>query len=186
MPSAALCGPSKVTGLVNSSQERPPSDLVVSDVALMAERVAEVLPDFRPSIELVLRHVFRQPVARVFGEVKLVRPGAKIHSDDLSYPPSDHLRAAAVEVDAPDLCMGVRWHADVARRANLEIELVVGPDGQKLPAVRLVLRKVTIDDRRLRRVVEVVLDLFDPRDLGQLGDVERAVVKGDPIRAVEA
>ena len=36
-----------------------PSELVVSDVALMAERVAEVLPDLRPSIELVLRHVFR-------------------------------------------------------------------------------------------------------------------------------
>ena len=52
--------------------------------------------------------------------------------------------------------------------------------------MRLVLREITIDDCRLRRVVELVLDVFDLRDLGQLGDVECAVVKGDPIRAVQA
>ena len=73
----------------------------------------------------------------------------------------------------------------VARLADRNVELVVGPDGDELPAVRLVLRQVRVDHRRLGRVVENVLDVVDLGDLRQLGDVERAVVIGEPVRPIE-
>ena len=43
-----------------------------------------------------------------------------------------------------------------------------------------------IDHRRLRRAVEIVLDLLDLGDLRQLGDVERAVLEGEPVRTMQA
>jgi hypothetical protein len=72
-----------------------------------------------------------------------------------------------------------------ARRADVEVEFVVGSDGQELPPVRLIARQVVVDDRRLRRVAEVVLDIVDLRDLVQLRDVERAIVERDAIRPVQ-
>src|SRR5262249_16355404 len=82
--------------------------------------------------------------------------------------------------------MALGRHADVARRANLEIELLVGPEGEIFPTVSFVLRQVTEDDGRLRRVVELVFDVFDFRDLGELGDVERALVQDDAVRPMES
>ena len=52
--------------------------------------------------------------------------------------------------------------------------------------MRLVLRQVLDDYGRLRRVVEIVLDVIDLRELGQLHDVERAVLEGDAVGAIEA
>src|SRR5439155_5759768 len=46
--------------------------------------------------------------------------------------------------------------------------------------------KLVIDQGRLRRVVQDVLDLVDLGDLRQLGDVERAVLEGEAVRTVEA
>ena len=66
---------------------------------------------------------------------------------------------------------------DVAWRADRNVELLVRPNGDEFPAVRLVLRELVVDEDRLRRVVEVVLDGVEARDLGQLGDVERALVE---------
>src|SRR5206468_4447650 len=92
---------------------------------------------------------------------------------------------AAVQIETIDLGMPLGRHADVARRANLEIELLVGPDGEIFPTVRLVLRQVAEDYGRLRRVVELVFDVLDFRDLGELSDVERALVQDDAVRAME-
>src|SRR3954469_7954542 len=52
--------------------------------------------------------------------------------------------------------------------------------------MRLVLREVVADQRRLRRAVEVVLDVVVAPDLRELGDVERALVEGEPVRAMQA
>ena len=49
----------------------------------------------------------------------------------------------------------------------------------------LVLRQVAEDDGRLRRVVELVFDVLDFRDLGYLGDIERALVQDDAVGAME-
>src|SRR5260370_33482475 len=111
----------------------------MGNVALMAVRITEVvLPGVREPIELVFGDVFRQPVAAVFREVELPGERAEVHADDLAYAPRNHFRAAAVEIDATDLSMGRRRHADVAWRTNLEIELVVGSDGQEFPAIGLI------------------------------------------------
>jgi len=77
-----------------------------------------------------------------------------------------------------------RRHADVAGRTDVEIEPVVGSDGEKFPAVRLVARQVVVDDRRFGRVVELVLDIVDLRDLVQFGNIERVVVVGDAVRTI--
>ena len=50
----------------------------------------------------------------------------------------------------------------------------------------LVLRQLVEDHGRLRRVVEIVLDLLDLGDLRQFGDVERAVLEGEAVRPIEA
>ena len=74
----------------------------------------------------------------------------------------------------------------VAGLTDFEIELVVRADGQELPAMRLVLGQVLVDDDRLRRLVDLVFDIVDLGDLRQLGDVERAVLVGHAVRAIEA
>ena len=52
--------------------------------------------------------------------------------------------------------------------------------------MRLVLRQVVVDDLQLRRVIEIVLDLLGFRDLGQLRDVECAVLESQTVRPIEA
>src|SRR5215471_5591880 len=109
-----------------------------------------------------------------------------VHPDDLSNPSRHDFRAAAVEVDTTDLRVGGRWHADVARCADIEIELVVGADGEELPAVRLVFGQIVVDNNRLGRVIEVVLNLLNLRDLRELGNIEGAVGELETVRPVEA
>src|SRR5690349_14427451 len=108
-----------------------------------------------------------------------------VHADDLADAGGNHFQTAAIQIQTIDLGMPLGWHADVARRADLEIELLVGTDGEKFPTVRLVLWQVAEDDGRLRRIVEIVLDVVDFRDLGQLGYVERALVQNDAVGAVK-
>ena len=108
-----------------------------------------------------------------------------IHPDDLPDAGGNHFQPAAIQVQAIDLGMPLGWHADVARCADLEIELLVGADGEKLPTVRFVLRQIDEDDGRLRRIVELVFDVVDFRDLRQLGDVERPLVQDDAVGAVK-
>ena len=77
------------------------------------------------------------------------------------------------------------WDADIARCADVDVELAVRADGDELPAVRLMIGQVVVDDDELRRIVEVVLDLFELRDLGTFGDVQCAVVEGEPVRPIQ-
>src|SRR5258708_28479035 len=56
----------------------------------------------------------------------------------------------------------------------------------EFPAVRLVLGQIIVDNHRLRRVVEVVLDLLNLRDFRELGDVECAVGEGEAVRPIES
>ena len=95
------------------------------------------------------------------------------------------LEAGAVRIDARDVRVRVRRHADVARRADVEVELAVGTEGQVLPAVRRVLRQRVVHDLHLRRAVELALDAFHLRDAVDLGDVERAVLERHAVRQVE-
>ena len=76
-----------------------------------------------------------------------------VHPDDLTNPRGDDFETAAVEIEPVNLPMPIGGHADVARSSDLEIQLVVGADGQELPAVRLVLGEVAENDGRLGRIV---------------------------------
>src|SRR6266850_306532 len=101
----------------------------------MAEREAEVLPDLGDAIELVLGNVLGDPVAAVVGEVQFLRHRMPVEADRVAHAPGDDFHAAAVEIDAADLRMRVRRLTDVAGRADRNVELVVRPDADELPAV---------------------------------------------------
>ena len=74
----------------------------------------------------------------------------------------------------------------VAGLPDRNIQLVVGTDGDELPAVGFVLGQVVVDHGRLRRTVEIVLDLVDLGDLRKFGDVERAVLERDAVGPIQA
>src|SRR4029453_10903009 len=109
-----------------------------------------------------------------------------VKADRVAYPARHHVRTAAIEADAPYLPIGLRWLADITRRADIDIKLVVRPQAHELPAVRLMIEKIVVDDHGLWWVVEVVLDLFKLGNLGTFGDVERAIVESKTIRPVQA
>ena len=143
-----------------------PTEFRVGDVAAVAIGEAEiVLAGVGEAVELIVRLILRQPVALVLGEIQQLQHRVPIHADNLADTTCDDLHPAAVEVDAADLRVRRRRHADVARCADVEIELIVGPDGQEFPTVRRVVRQIAVDDRRLRRVVELAFDIVDLRDL---------------------
>src|SRR5215469_5666186 len=164
-----------------------PAEFLVGDVALVTIRISEiVLARLGEPIELVLGYIFRQPIAAVFGEIELPEHRMPVHADDLPNPARYDFRAAAVEIDTAELRVGGRRHADIARCTDVEIELVVGTDGEEFPAVRLVLGQIVVDNDWLGRVIEVVLDLLNLRDLRELGDVEGAVGESEAVRAIES
>ena len=140
----------------------------------------------RRVVEAVARHVLAQPVAGVRREVELLRHRVPVEPHAVADAVRVVLEPRAVGVDARDIGVRVGRQADVARRADVEVELAVGPEGQVLPAVRQVARQDVVDHGHRRRVVEPVLDplhLGDPRDLG---DIERAVPEGHAVGQVEA
>ena len=163
-----------------------PAEFRIRNIALVAIGRAEILADLGDAIEFVLRHVLRHPVAPVIGEVQL--PGFRIpvEPDGVAHAKCDHFGAGAIEIDPPDLAMRVVMQDVVAGLSDRNIQLVVGPDGDELPAVGFILRQLVVDDGRFRRIVEIVFDLVDLGDLRKLGDVERAVVEGDAVGPVEA
>src|SRR5262245_33459289 len=165
----------------------PPAEFRVREVALVAIGIAEVvLAGLCDPIELVLRDVFGQPVARVFGEIELLQGRMPIHADDLADAMGVDFKALTIETDTVDLGVPLWRYADVAGRANLEAKLLVGAAGEVFPTVRLILRQIAQDDGWLRWVVEVVLDVLYLGDLVKLGNVECALVQGDTVRPVQA
>src|SRR6516162_367676 len=167
----------------NSFTAAPPAKLWIGNVALMATGKAEILlPRIYEAVELVVRQFLGKPVALVLAEVELLGGRIEIHADDLPDAAGDNFCATAVQVNPANLRMPFRGHANVTRSAHLKVELVVGPDGQIFPAMGLIARQIIIDDDGFRRVVEIVLDLFDLRDLVKLGDVQRAVSERYAVR----
>src|SRR6185503_11118024 len=79
-----------------------------------------------------------------------------------------------------------RRHADIAGCADIEIELMVGPDGEEFPAVRLVFGQIVVDNDWLGRIIEIVFDLLNLRNLRELGDVECAVVESEAVGPIES
>src|SRR5262245_34925774 len=162
------------------------AELRIRDVALMAVWIAEVQPLLGRHVETVARDVFAEPVTRVGGEVELLRHRMPVEADAVAHAVRPVLEPGAIRVHARDVGVRVGRDTDVAGRADVEVELAVGPEGQVLPAVRRILRQRVVDHLHLGRAVELALDAFHLRDAMDRGDVERAVLEGDASGQVQA
>src|SRR4029077_8614261 len=109
-----------------------------------------------------------------------------IKANRVAHPARYDIGAATVETDAPDLTIGGRRLADMAGRTDVDIELVVRPQGHEFPAVRLMVEKVAIDNHRLRRIVEIVLDHIELGNSRALGDIECTLIEGETVRSVQS
>jgi hypothetical protein len=164
----------------------PLAELGVGDIALVAIGKAEVQALLRRVVEAIAGHVLAEPVARVHREVQLLRHRMPVEAHAIADTVREVLEAAAVGVHARDIGVGVRRDADIARRADIEVELAVRPEGQVLPAMRLIARQDVVDHFHGRGIVELVLDAAHLRDPRDLRDVERAVLEGDAVGQLEA
>ena len=52
--------------------------------------------------------------------------------------------------------------------------------------MRLVFGQIVVDNDWLGRIIEVVFDLLNLRNLRELGDVERALVESEAVRPIES
>ena len=114
-----------------------PAHLAIGEVALVAIREAEMLAGLGDAVELVLRQVLRQPVAAVVGEVEMLGHRMPVEADRVAHADRKGLGAGAVEIEPADLRGAGHRLADVAGRADVYVELAVGPDAHIAPAVRL-------------------------------------------------
>ena len=145
-----------------------------------------MLADFRHPVEFVLGHVFRGPVASVVGKIQLLVFRVPVETHGIANTTCDHLGAAAVEIHPPDLSVGIVMEHVIAGLSDRDIQLVVRPDGDELPAMCFVFGQVVIDHRRLGRIIQNVVDLLDLGNFRQLGDVKRTVLERDAIWTVKA
>ena len=152
----------------------------------MAVGIPEVQALLGRDVEPVARHVLAQPVARVRREVELLRHRVPVEADAVAHAMGPVLEAGAVRIDARDVGVRVGRHTDVARRADVEIQLAVRAERQVLPAVRSVLGQRLVDHLHLGRAVELALDPFHLGDPVDLGDVERTILESDAVRQIEA
>jgi hypothetical protein len=165
----------------------PPTELGIRHIALVAIRKSEIVfARVGHTIELVLRELLGEPVTLIFGEVELPRDRVPVHSNDLPDSTGDDFHVAAIQIDAADLGVGIRRHADVAGSADLEVEPVIRPHGQKFPPMRLVFRQIAVDHGGLERLINLAFDVLDLRYLRQLGNVQRPIVEGDAVWPVQA
>src|SRR5215510_6283164 len=91
-----------------------PTHLAIREVALMTIREAKMLSKFGDPVKLVFRQIFRQPVATVVSKIKILRHWVPVEAHRVSYPARDHFGTAAVEIDAPDLSVGLWRLANIA------------------------------------------------------------------------
>ena len=80
-----------------------------------------------------------------------------------------------------------RRRADVAGRANRDVEHVVRSEGNELPGMALIrIRQVVEDGDWLGRCVEVLLDVVEAEDLARGGHVQCAVPHRNAIGLAQA
>src|SRR5262249_61580723 len=84
------------------------------------------------------------------------------------------------------LSVGLGRKADVTGRSDVDVELVVGAHRDEFPSMRLVVGELIVDDDGLGWIVEIVLDLFELRNFGAFGGVERAGMEGEAVRPIQA
>ena len=159
--------------------------LGIRHVATVAVGEAEVHACTRRVIELVGRDVIAHVVGAVVGEPELLRARIPVEADAVADAARVDL-ALAARGEAADRAVFVLGLADVAGRADADVEQAVRPEPERLVAVMRMVRQIVGDDRRPGRILQVALDRVVARDAAVLADVQRAVVERDAMRRVQS
>ncbi len=158
--------------------------------ALVAERVAEVRHRRlrRHAMQRIVRRVVAHPVASVVGEPQVLVLRVEVHADRVAHAHRDGLERPLVRVDPRDRSLRVIWQHDVARGADVEVQLAVRPHHQVFPEMPRRAAGIEIVDHHLAlaRTVELALDPVVARDAPALRDIQRALAEGDAVGRVEA
>src|SRR5438132_1913264 len=161
--------------------------LWIADAVAVAERKPEVLADLRQMVQLVGRLIVAEPVAAVVGEPQVAGRRIEVEADAVAHAARHDLGPAAREVEPRD--RGVeraRRRADVARRADRNVELSVRAKRDELPAVMGVGRIGIAGHFGLGPAGEITRDVAEAQDAVHRADVEGAVAKRDAARRVES
>src|SRR6185312_3167712 len=153
----------------------------VPRVALVAERVAEILPSRGRVIELVGGRILPEPVAAVIAEPELPGHRTERHADAVAHALSVDFEQMLLMLNPQDGCLDIGWHREIGGRALVEIKPAVRPHHQELPVVPILMRQPLHGDLWRRRIVQVVLDMVVAEDSLPFGDKQRAVGEGDTI-----
>jgi hypothetical protein len=161
------------------------AELRVDDVLGVAIRKPEVHARPWRAIELVIGNVVAHVVAPVVGEPELVRLRIPVEADAVAYAARENLHAGSVGFEARD--RGIRGvaQANVAGRADGNVEEAVGTETDELPAVQRVVWIAVVEHDRVRRMLEVALDVVIAEDSPCVGHVEGAVAERDTVRRGE-
>ena len=162
-----------------------PLDRPVCDALGMAvgEAVEGTLGVLAHAVQLILGPKVAHPVRTIVREPQLLGLRVPVETDRVAHAARHDLDVGAVQVLAPDLAVQAAIDlAQVARRADGNVELLVRPDAGELPVVVRRLGQVDLvaDIRRLR-IVELVLDAVETQRLVDRDDVERAIVEGEAV-----
>src|SRR5262245_13472201 len=159
--------------------------LRIGDVAAMAPGEAEIHSHLGRVVELVGRDVVAEVVAAVAREPELARGRVPVEADAVPHAAREDLALPLGGVQAADRAVLALRLAHVARRADADVELPIGPEAKRPEPVVAIARQVVDDDRRLRRALEARLDVVVAQDARDLADVQRAVAERDAVRRLE-
>src|SRR5574337_1160774 len=148
---------------------------------------AEMQPPARRMIQLVRRQIVAHPVSSVVGEPELMRLRMPIEPNRIADAPREDLQLGPVRQIGRDRRVArVFALTDITWRADRDIQPAVGTEANELPAMMAIPGKAVVHYHGRRRVLQVSLDIVVPQDPVYLGYVERAVVKCDAIRHIQA
>ena len=134
-------------------------------------------------IQRVGRRVVAHHVAAVDGEPEFACAWIPVESHGVALAFREYLEAAAVRVHPGDVGVTHRIElADVARSADVHIQLAIRTERNEFAAVMRLARKPIGDDDRPRRIGEMPLDVVEAQDAIDRRNIERAVVKRDARR----
>jgi hypothetical protein len=143
----------------------------VGNIALMAMRIAGILPQPADVIELVTWCVVAQPVACILGEPVVAGTWIDIAADAVPHTKSRDLRQICLEIDMSDLGHAGRWNANVEWQSKQNVHPSVLVRDQVFPSMRDVGRHVVLNHDRLRHLVEIDLGITVTKQLVDGDDV---------------
>src|SRR5438445_9669759 len=153
----------------------------------MAIGVAEVQLGLGRVVQLVGGQIVAQHVAAVVGEPQFLGARIPVESHRVSNAARERFVARAASLEPRDgrVARGIRI-ADVARRADGDVEPAVRAEPNELPAVVRFAGIAVGDDCGFGPRAELRFDIVEAQDAVHFGDIERAVAQGHAVRHTQA